>query len=328
MPLGRCQACLESLVAPKVGQKHLPLRAPNVLIFDFLLETHMRQLNYDLKQLCERNRDGSNSTQSNRERILTQIANQLHDSGYRNLTAQGLKPKHIDALVKRWKDEELSAGTIKNRMAHLRWSSEKINKPSLIAKDNDHYAIDRRVYVTNISKAQELDRQKLESISDAHVKMSLKLQEAFGLRREESIKFIGAWADRDDKIVLKASWCKGGREREIPIRNEQQRNVLNEVKAFAKGKSLIPVTLTYVQQLRRYEDHTSKAGLCKMHGLRHAFAQLRYYELTGRLAPAAGGKTSKELTAEEKSLDREARLIISKELGHEREQITSIYLGR
>jgi integrase len=231
-------------------------------------------------------------------------------------------------LVGRWTDEGLSAGTIKNRMAHLRWWSEKINKPSLIAKDNDHYAIDRRVYVTNISKAQELDQQKLDSISDPYVKMSLRLQEAFGLRREESIKFICAWADRGDQIMLKDTWCKGGRQREIPVRNEMQRDVLNAVNVFAKGKSLIPVNLTYVQQLRRYEDHTSKAGLHKMHGLRHAFAQLRYYELTGRHAPAAGGKTSRELTKEEKKLDREARLIISMELGHEREQITSVYLGR
>ena len=288
----------------------------------------MRQLNYDLKEICKRNHDGANTTQSCRERRLTQIANQLHNLGYQNLTAQGLKPKHIDALVERWKDDGLSAGTIKNRMADLRWWSEKINKPSILAKDNDHYAIDRRVYVTNISKARELDQQKLDSISDPYVKMSLSLQEAFGLRREESIKFIAAWADRGDRIVLKDTWCKGGREREIPIRNEMQRDVLNAVKAFAKGKSLIPTSLTYVQQMYRYEDHTSKAGLCKMHGLRHAFAQQRYYELTGRHAPAAGGKTSKELTKEEKQLDREARLIISLELGHEREQITAIYLGR
>lgn len=328
MPSGRRQVSLESLVAPKIGQKHLPPCAPNVLFFDFLLEIYMRELNYDLKQLCKRNHDGAKGTQAGRERILTQIADQLHESGYRNLSVGGLKPKHIDALVEKWKQDDLDVGTIKNRMAHLRWWAEKISKPSILTKGNDSYGIPNRVYVTNISKARELDAAKLDSISDPYVKMSLKLQEAIGLRREESIKFIGSWADHGDKVVLKASWCKGGREREIPIRNEQQRNVLNEVKAFAKGKSLIPVTLTYVQQLRRYEDHTSKAGLCKMHGLRHAFAQQRYFELTGRHAPAAGGKSSKELTREEKQLDREARLIISEELGHEREQITAIYLGR
>ncbi|MGZ8272087.1 MAG: hypothetical protein ACXW1T_12615, partial [Methylophilus sp.] len=83
-----------------------------------------------------------------------------------------------------------------------------------------------------------------------------------------------------------------------------------------------------VQQLRRYEDYTAKAGLHKMHGLRHAFSQLRYYEITGRHAPAAGGKRLKELSKEEKLLDTKARLTISSELGHEREQITAIYLGR
>ncbi len=288
----------------------------------------MRQLNFDLKQLIKRNHDGAYSTQAGRERILTQVANQLHDLGYRNLAAQGLKTKHVDALVEKWKGEDLSAGTIKNRMAALRWWAEKINKPSLIAKDNDRYGIDHRVYVTNVSKACELDKEKLNKISDPYVRLSLKLQESFGLRREESIKFIGVWADRGDSIVLKASWCKGGRSREIPIRNEMQRSILNEVKEFTKSRGLIPSNLTYVQQLRRYEDQTAKVGLNKNHGLRHAFAQQRYYEITGRLAPAVGGKSSKELTIEEKLLDKQARLIISAELGHEREQVTAIYLGR
>jgi hypothetical protein len=47
--------------------------------------------------------------------------------------------------------------------------------------------------------------------------MSLRLQAAFGLRREESIKFRPDYADRSDHIILKGSWTKGGRERAIPI---------------------------------------------------------------------------------------------------------------
>jgi len=35
----------------------------------------MRDLNYELKQLCHRNRDGSYATQRDRERVLDQIAN-------------------------------------------------------------------------------------------------------------------------------------------------------------------------------------------------------------------------------------------------------------
>ncbi|MCP4407497.1 MAG: integrase, partial [Gammaproteobacteria bacterium] len=65
-----------------------------------------------------------------------------------------------------------------------------------------------------------------------------------------------------------------------------------------------------------------------MHGLRHAYAQDRYAEMTGWAAPTAGGPTSKALSRAEKVVDREARLTISCELGHEREQITAVYLGR
>jgi hypothetical protein len=64
------------------------------------------------------------------------------------------------------------------------------------------------------------------------------------------------------------------------------------------------------------------------HGLRHHYAQTRYADPTGWKAPAAGGPTSKQLSAEQKVIDRQARLTISRELGHEREQITEVYLGR
>lgn len=38
-----------------------------------------------------------------------------------------------------------------------------------------------------------------------------EMQAAFGLRREESIKFAPSFADRGDSVVLKPSWTKGGK---------------------------------------------------------------------------------------------------------------------
>jgi hypothetical protein len=288
----------------------------------------VKQLNFELKNLCKRNRDGSFATQANRERILTLIANQLDSLGFRRLGAGGLKPKHIEALVKQWQEAGLSEGTIKNRMCQLRWWAEKIGRGSIIAASNDHYGIEKRTYVTNLSKARSLDKHALDRIADPFVKMSLRLQQVFGLRREEAIKFNPGYADRGDCIMLKPSWTKGGRAREIPVRTLEQRHVLDDAKALAGRGSLIPADRTYIQQLRRYEDQTAKAGIDKAHGLRHAYAQERYLELTGRKAPAAGGSCSKDLAPVEKTVDQEARLRISAELGHEREQITAVYLGR
>lgn len=288
----------------------------------------MRELNYQLKQLCRRNRDGSYRTQADRERQLTLIANQLRALGYRKMSAQSLKPKHVEALVKHWQEGDLSVGAIKNRLTVIRWWAQKVNRQNVVARSNDHYGIPDRQFVTNLSKAQTVTAPDLEKVRDQHVRMSLELQQAFGLRREEAMKFQPSYADRGDHIALKESWTKGGKSRVIPLRNEAQRAVLNRAGLLAGKGSLIPSSRNYRQQLRIYERHTANAGLSKMHGLRHAYAQQRYHELTGWSAPAAGGPTIKALTQEQKTIDRQARLTISQELGHEREQITSIYLGR
>ena len=98
----------------------------------------MRDLNYQLKQLCKNWRDGSYATQWDRQRILTLIANELHEIGYRHMRAKSLRPKHVEALVSHWQAKDLSIGTIKNRMSALRWWAEKIDKQSIIARSNKH----------------------------------------------------------------------------------------------------------------------------------------------------------------------------------------------
>lgn len=287
----------------------------------------MRDLNFELKLLCRRNRDGSYATQRDRERALDLIANQLRELGYEHMGAASLKPKQVERLVERWKAEGLAIGTIKNRLAELRWWAEKIGKQPVVARDNEHYGIGYRRNVTNVNRARELTAGDLSKITDPYTRLSLELQAAFGLRRGESIKIRPEWADRGDKLVLKDTWTKGGRSREIPIRNAEQRRVLDEAKRFAGRGSLIPAEKRYVEQLRRLEDQCARAGIHRMHGHRHLYAQTRYREITGWATPAAGGPRSKELTLAQRQIDREARLTISRELGHDRIAICAIYVG-
>lgn len=288
----------------------------------------MQDLNFQLKQLCHRNRDGSFATQRDRERVLDLVASQLRELGYRHMSADSLRSKHVERLVSNWKAANLAVGTIKNRLAELRWWAEKIGKPKVVARDNAHYGVGQRQFVTNASKAREVTAADLSKITDPYTQVSLKLAAAFGLRRAESIKIQPAWADRGDRLALKSSWTKGGRAREIPIRTKAQRQILEEAKHLAGRGSLIPADRHYVQQLRRFEHQCTAAGIHRVHGLRHQYAQARYRELTGWAAPAAGGPRSRTLTPEQKQIDREARLTISRELGHNREQVAGIYLGR
>ena len=288
----------------------------------------MRDLNYQLKQLCDRNRDGSYATRADRERILSLIADQLEELGYRQMQIASLKPKHIEALLARWLSEGIATGTVKNRMSALRWWAEKTDKQNVIARSNDAYGIADRVHVSNVSKAKTLDADKLEQVTDRNTAMSLRLQAAFGLRREESIKIVPAWADAGDKLRLKDSWTKGGKYREIPIHSAEQRALLNQARQLAGTGSLIPADLRYRDQLQRFKAQCAKAGIHGVHGLRHQYAQTRYQQLTGWKCPAAGGPTVKQLTPAQKAIDNRARQTISTEMGHHRIQITAVYCGK
>ena len=95
-----------------------------------------------------------------------------------------------------------------------------------------------------------------------------------------------------------------------------------------KAIALIPANKNYYQQLKTYEDQTNRYQINNNHGLRHGYAQQRYFDLLGWQPPKLSGPKSRELTPEQKALDRAVRLLISQELGHGREEITAVYLGR
>ncbi|EJT04945.1 phage integrase N-terminal domain-containing protein [Rhizobium sp. CCGE 510] len=287
----------------------------------------MDDLTMDLVRLCRRNRDGAYGTQNNRQRGLAAMAEELLEIGYKLPTAASLKPKHAEALVEKWLNEDKTDASVRNRLSWLRWWAEKIGKPNVVSRDNASYGVAERGEVTR-NRAQVLDQIRFQAIESPHIQASLLLQVAFGLRREEAIKFRPQVAMRADHITLQASWTKGGRPRTVPITTLEQRQTLHHIAALVQGQgSLIPAELTYVEQLKRYEYQTHKAGLRNTHGFRHAYAQRRYQTLTGLACPLAGGKDWKEMNAGERDADRAARRQISAELGHGRLKITDTYLG-
>lgn len=294
----------------------------------------MRNLNYELKQLCHAVPADSYGTQNNRKCALQAMADRLHKLGFQHMRADSLKPKHVVALVESWKAEGLTTAAIKNSMSHLRWWAGQVNKASVVPRTNADLGIENRKYITNEDKGLVLQKEILDKVKDPFVRMSLELQAAFGLRREEAIKIQPDKADRGETLHLSASWCKGGLDRDVAIRTAHQRDVLARAKVLASQtpkKSLVPYRgkgTDYCQQKNLFERETRAAGISRTHGLRHRYAQERYRELTGRECPARGGVPRKELTFGQSLADEDARRTITKELGHDRRDITSIYLGR
>ncbi|PQH64813.1 integrase, partial [Acinetobacter baumannii] len=176
-------------------------------------------LEYQFDQLCNKFREGSHATQANRRAMLKLFTEQLAKNGYdvKTMSPKDLKGRHVNKLLEQWRKDGVSTGTIKNRMVAVRWWAEKVGNSGAV-KDNATYKIENRVYVTNENKSISLKDLDL-SKTDPNIAQSLRLQDAFGLRREESMKFQPEYALDGQKIEnakyirLKDSWTKGGRPR-------------------------------------------------------------------------------------------------------------------
>ena len=294
----------------------------------------MDKLTFELKKICICNRDGSKATQADRWKQLKLMAAQLRQLGFKKMGAKSLKPKHVTALVKNWQSDEsglgfgpISTGTIKNRMAILRWWAAKIQKNNVIPRTNKELGITNRQRLPQYNRAFTLTEQQLADLP-RYLQFSLRLQQEFGLRREEAAKFVPARAITEKGIRLGASWTKGGRAREIPISTAAQRTLLTEISRLNYTGSLIPAHMSYRHYLSHRDYLLSGAGIRNSHGLRHHYAQQRYIVLSGGLTPIRlGGPRRSRLNQDEKQRDHYARTILSRELGHSRTEITRIYLG-
>lgn len=298
----------------------------------------LKNADYMINQFCKKHQQQmSYSTRHSMSARLKTIYRDLDQLGCNKLPhLKNIKQKHIEQLVEHWKKSGLSAGTIKNRMANIRFVCDVYGR-STVVKSNDDLGIERRSYIPTENKA--VNELTLDNINDERLRMSLELQQQFGLRREECLKIkpLQAYRETDANthyLKLQASWTKGGIERIIPITTPEQLKTIKKAMNLVGKESMIPKNMTYIERRNQYDDLTHRAGMKNLHGLRHAYAQRRYIELTnyhtkgnGWRSPIDGGPKRNELTPDQKYIDKMVREVISYDLGHSREAIVKNYIG-
>lgn len=291
---------------------------------------------YQLKMLMKYNRDGSPDRQRARFQNLMRCINHLQQKrGYgQRYKLDKFGKKEVSRLVNDWKEQNLSHRTIANRMVDIRWMASKYGHEDRIPSNKDiGLALRKNLPNYGIDKSKELNPDKLIQL-DQRERLITKLRYEFGLRTAEACKFSHAYATKDspDSISLKGSWCKGGRPRSVPIVNQQQRQLLADIKDFQDGngeKSMIPKNQTFKAYYRDYNEARFDLGIAG-HGLRHKWAQNRFEELSGGIkCPLAGGAKYADLSPQEKARWDLAANQVNQELGHgkDRQDITSTYIG-
>ncbi|KTR03359.1 integrase [Aureimonas ureilytica] len=286
----------------------------------------MDALAKSLKVMCEHNADGAFTTQDQRARGLSMIAHELRALGYQVPDARNLKPKHIEVLVRHWKAERLSGATIRNRMSWLRWAAEKVRKPNIIPRDNAALGIESRSTYRG-QKATATPAAKLAALPDERMRLAVRLQMAFGLRLEESLKFRVSVADKGTLLTMQGSWCKGGRTRSMPVLIQQQRDLLDELHQVCGDGSLVPNGVKFVTYMRQMQREGLKAKIPSFHEHRRWHARWRFRTMAGVPCPADGGPLHDDLSPAERARLDAVRLEVSRELGHGRIDVTDAYLG-
>ena len=123
---------------------------------------------------------------------------------------------------------------------------------------------------------------------------------------------------------------KGGRARYFPIDNAVRQAAIEYARRVAVGvnESVSDPREMLKPAIRRLRYVMERFGLTRAglgvvpHGLRHQGAADDFQEITNCVAPVAGGQLV------DRELDLQARREIANRLGHNRVQITCVYLGK
>lgn len=244
-----------------------------------------------------------------------------------------VKAKHIFAYVDNMRENGKSDSTIRTALAGIRFMYEKVGGKSILPK-NDRFDFDKRERGT-VNKAwtdKEIEKALSIAKGQGNDKMyfAIKLSSTFGLRIEETVR-LRPFQIKDNRIEVKG---KGGKVRNVRIETKEEKKTIEELKEYANGKDKAEYILSngdiratkqsiekWVERNRdSFTDKDRTNGQTKgkkplsetlsFHGLRYRYAQKRYEEELRK------GSTEKK-----------AKKTVSISLGHNRAEVTDIYLA-
>lgn len=279
-----------------------------------------------LDKLARHNRQGSFRTKERYYEAVKRFCAYLADE-YHLQKLENISGKHLTSYVLWMQESGKFASTIKTDLAAIRFFHDKMSKPKYRLPDNDKLAVEleRRCFGGTDRTWSNIEFNKLLMI--AHVTdrwdyiLALYLARYAGLRIHECFRIDTATAEqalREKAITIKG---KGGKVRTVPINEQIELALRKQLDLTEWGhKLLVPdgmPTDRAINQLQffimRHRDEVRTVDSDRpmtFHGLRHTYAAEKYQELVN------SGKSA---------LD--AHFEVSRLLGHERPDVTNIYLA-
>ena len=332
------------LSTQEILARYKPGKAPPQKVLDVLIEL-FNTLHTSLEKTV------SHKTRQERAQFLRRFFRDLSlKAGFKMAPdPRNLGQKHIHAMVQVWHDERLAPATIQTYLSFLRGLAMWMGKPGFV-RGPAHYGLSLEEYQRheNARRDKSWTAQGIATDDvlaqvfayDPLVGASLRLIQAFGLRRKESVQcrpfehvkpFTETGLPVEQQQADQYLWVKGkgGRVRWVPLATPVQHAALELAQQVVASRDahMGAPDRDLKRNLRRFDYVLEKFGITLRergatgHGLRHERLNDAYEGITGLPSPVrGGGPVSPEL-------DRAARLAVSQLAGHARVRASGAYLG-
>lgn len=280
-----------------------------------------------LESLARHNRQGSYQTKARYFEALKRLCVFLAVE-YRLQKLSNISGKHLAAYVEYMQQSGKSASTIKTDLSAIRFFHDKMGNTRHRLPDNNELGVElerRRFGKTDRTWSDtELGLMIRKAVEEGRsdIACTILLGRYVGLRIHEVMRIDTATAEqalREDAITIKG---KGGKVRTVPIEadcvRESLRLMLDRTKRghklFVPDDTPTDRAISNVQRfIRDNRAEIAASGRdaeLTFHGLRHTYAAEKYRSLK------ENGRS-----------DLDAHLEVSRLMGHERADVTDIYLA-
>lgn len=277
-----------------------------------------------LDKLKRHNRQGSYKTRERYYEAMRRFCGYLAEA-FKLQKLSNIAPKHLHAYVKHMQAKGLAASTIKTDLAAIRFWHDKLSDPRCRLPANEQLRLERRSFGkvdrtwpdAAYARMLEICRRK----GRADYAATLCIARYTGLHIHECFRIDTAIAEkalREKAITIKG---KGGKVRRVPLPENAGEALAKLLASTPRGQKLfVPEGATTGAAikglqafLRAHREEARDGGPplpLHSHGLRHGYAARAYKTLRAR---GLG--------------DADARKRVSRLLGHNRPEVTEIYLA-
>ena len=278
-----------------------------------------------LDKLARHNRQGSQGTQGRYYASVKRFCDYLANA-YRLQKLSNISGKHLVSYVAYMQLMDLAPSTIKTELSAIRFFHDKMDAKYQLPKNSElGVKLERRRFGERDRTwtLPEFNRLLAAALAEDRYDyiLAFYLARYAGLRIHECFRIdtaIAEDAQRENAITIKG---KGGKIRTVPINDAVAVALREQLRRTERGhKLLVPDDMPTHKAIYRIQkfllDHRKALRdegddrPLTFHGLRHTYAAEKYQELVDGGTP--------ELSA---------HLAVSQLLGHERPDVTDIYLA-